>query len=214
MDLETAISSNQKLIYSLTNYFTQYRNKEDLYQAGVLGLIKAYHNFDASKETKFSTYAYSYILGEMKKYVREDKGIKLSRSHSILNLKIEKAYVLLTQRLMREPTTAELAGTLGIKESYVTEALKTRNLIESIDKPVNEELSLHEILSSDKTDINTLLALKEELMSLDKNESNLIKHRYIDDMTQSETASIMGISQVQVSRNEQKILKKIRQRIS
>lgn len=112
--LEQIIEENKNLIYSISHYFENYPNKEDLFQAGVMGLITAYKNYDASFNNKFTTYAYTYILGEMKKFVREDKGIKISRDITKLNLQIEKTSILLTQKLMRQPTIKELADYLEI----------------------------------------------------------------------------------------------------
>ena len=91
MNIEKAINDNQRLVYAIASSFTNYRNKEDLYQAGYLGIIKAFNNFDPSLNCKFSTYAYTYIVGEMKKVIREDRGYKVSRSISKINLLIEKA---------------------------------------------------------------------------------------------------------------------------
>ena len=92
--LSYLIKENEKLIYKITHFFTNYESKEDLFQVGCIGLIKAYQNYKEGYNTKFTTYAYPYILGEIKKYVREDKGIKVSRDITKLNLKIEKANVL------------------------------------------------------------------------------------------------------------------------
>src|SRR5215510_7553556 len=97
-ELESLILKNERLIYSIMKYFDRYQNKEDLFQAGCIGLIEAYHRYDETHGTKFSTYAYDYILGEMRKLVREDKGIKVNRKISSLYLKIEKASILLSQK--------------------------------------------------------------------------------------------------------------------
>ena len=107
--MEEIILENKNLIYSITRYFEKYANKEDLFQAGCIGMIMAYNHYDESMNVKFTTYAYPYILGEMKKLVREDKSIKISRNIQMLNLKIEKARVILTQKLMREPSINELS---------------------------------------------------------------------------------------------------------
>lgn len=207
----------ENLIYSMTHYFEGYSSKEDLFQVGVIGLMQAYKKFDPSMNTKFSTYAYPYILGEMKKYIREDKGIKISRDITRLYLKIEKANILLSQQLMREPTTFELAQFLNIPESYVIEAIKSINVLESIDKPIitdGKEITLHDTIGEKrKVDIDTLIALRQELTSLSPEEYDLIKARYMEDLTQSETAELLGMSQVQVSRGEQKVLGKLKNRL-
>ena len=123
-NLNEIIVNNKNLVYSIANYFKNYKSKEDLYQAGFLGLVKAYKNYKSDIGCKFTTYAYSYIFGEMKKLVREDKGLKISREISKLNLKIEKAYILLTQKNMKEPSIKELSQYLDIPEFLISEALK------------------------------------------------------------------------------------------
>ena len=155
--------NNEKLIYSIMNCFKNYNSRDDLYQAGCLGLVKAYKKYNPNMDCKFTTYAYTYILGEMKKLVREDKGIKISREITKLNLKIEKAYILLTQKLMKEPSTSEIANFLEIPEYYVSEAILSLNKIKSIDEPVNEEgkeCTLQEVIGK-SNNIDDLILLKE-----------------------------------------------------
>ena len=217
-ELEQIIIDNQNLIYSITHYFEGYKNKEDLFQVGALGLIKAYKKFDSSLGVKFTTYAYNYILGEMRKYVREDKGIKISRDITKLNLKIEKASILLAQKLMREPSIQEISDFLEIPSELISESLQAINVIQSIDEPINmsgKEITLHDTISDNsKTDINTLIALKQELEHLTPFERDLIENRYLKDLTQTETADILGMSQVQVSRKETKVLTKLRDKLA
>ena len=98
------LEENKKLIYKLASSFSS-TNKEDLFQVGVIGLINAYNNFDSSYNVKFSTYAYSFIIGEMKKYIRENKSIKVNREISYLSSRLEKLIELLTQKYKRIPTT-------------------------------------------------------------------------------------------------------------
>lgn len=215
-DITEILDENSKLIYSVVNIFSSGTNKEDLYQVGVIGMLKAYKNFDSSLNVKFTTYAYPYIVGEIKKFVREDRGIKVSRDITKFNYKIEQASSLLSQKLYRVPTTKELADFLGIDEFYIIESLNSRREIKSIDEPIksdSKELTLHETIPDRKTNIDELISLKEELMKLNDFEKQLINDRYFNDNTQSETASRLGISQVQVSRNEQKILTKLKSRL-
>jgi RNA polymerase sporulation-specific sigma factor len=148
----------------------------------------------------------------MKKLVREDKSIKISRDISKRNLKIEHVKMLLTQKLMREPTITEIASFLEIPEMFVVEAIKSNNLTQSIDEPVND-MSLHEVITKRQTDIDTLLALKEEIEALKQSEKELIEKRYMEDLTQTEVAKELGISQVQVSRQEKKILVKMKKNL-
>ncbi|MBP3461440.1 MAG: sigma-70 family RNA polymerase sigma factor [Bacilli bacterium] len=210
------IQKYNNLIYSITHYFEGYKNKEDLYQVGIIGLINAYKKFDPNIGVKFSTYAYSYILGEMKKLIREDKGIKISRDITKLNYKIEKAKSILSQKLCREPSIKDLSQFLEVEEEDIVDSLKTVNIVQSIDEPINcdgKEMTLHDKISDNSIDLNTLIAFKEELNKLTPFERELINKRYMDDLSQSEVASIMGLSQVKVSREEQKIKRKIKEKL-
>lgn len=214
-EITNLILNNEKLIYSITNYFKNYNSKEDLYQAGCLGLINAYKRYNPNMNSKFTTYAYPYILGEMRKLVREDKGIKVSREITKLNLKIEKAYILLTQKLMKEPSIEEIANYLEIPEYYVSEAILSLNKIKSIDEPVSsegKELTLQDIIGK-SSNIDDLILLRESLNKLTKDEKELINNRYVNDYTQSETSKILGMSQVQVSRKEHKVLEKLKDKM-
>ncbi len=215
MQVETIIEDNQNLVYSLAYKFKNYSQKEDLFQVGKLGLIKAYENYDETKGAKFTTYAFPYVLGEMKKLVREDKGYKVSREINALNAKIEQVYTLLSQKLMKEPSTLEVANYLEIDEQLVIQALNANYPISSIDEPFNldgKEMTLHDTLADlEKIDLDTLIALKLCLEYLSLDEQMLINYRYMNDLTQSETAKLLGINQVQVSRLEHKVLKKMRQ---
>lgn len=215
MSLEEAIFNNQNLVYSISNYFKNYKNKEDLYQAGYIGIINAYKNFDQNQGCKFSTYAYTYILGEMRKLIREDKGIKISRQISKINLMIEKAYILLSQKLMRNPSIKEIAAYLEIDEYLVSEAINSTNVIRSIDEPVNDggNFTLGEVVGYSEN-IDDLMLLRENLLKLNKNEQELIKNRYLNDLTQTETSNIMKMTQVQVSRKEKKILQKLKSKMT
>lgn len=213
---EKIILENQKLVYYVAGFFKNYPNKEDLYQAGILGMIKAYRKYNPDMNCKFTTYAYTYIFGEMKKLVREDKGIKVSREISKLNLKIEKAYALLCQKLMREPSIQEVSNFLEIPIYYVEEAINSLNRIVSLSEVVSsdsKDLTLEEIVGY-TPNIDDLLMLKEQLSSLNSEEYSIINNRYMNDLTQTETSNIMGMSQVQVSRKEQKVLQKLNRQMA
>lgn len=215
--LEELIRNNQNLIYSISHNFNGYPNKEDLFQAGALGLIDAFNHFNPNIGVKFTTYAYPYIVGEMYKQVRKDRGIKISRNISKLNLMIEKASILLSQQLMREPTIKELSEFLEVSEYELYEAMNSNNTIRSIDETINDdekELTLHDVVGNyNKENIDDLIILRQELENLNDFEKKLILNRYMNDLTQSETSKILGMSQVQVSRKEQKILTKLRDKL-
>ena len=206
------IEKYSKLIYAVAHTFTWYQDKEDLFQAGYKGLIVAQSNYDATKEVKFSTYAYPFIWGEMNKWIVEDKNIKVGRNYRKLKLQIEKAKILLEQQLMREPSLSELSYYLNISESELSEAMKMISTI-SLDSVISDdskEITLYDTVPSKGMDINTLIAFKEELSHLTPFEKSLIEARYLNDMSQQEVATILGMSQVQVSRHEKKIKEKIK----
>ena len=217
MDLKDLIMNNQNLIYKLTHYFKNYENKEDLFQAGCIGMVKAYKKYDSSFNVKFTTFAFPYILGEMKKIAREDKGIKISKDISRLNSKIEQATIILSQKLMREPTIDELSSFLDISTYDLAEAINSTNNIMSIDEVINndgKEVTLHDIIKDKETDLDSLIALRSAIKGLSDFEKELIGKRYYKDMTQKEVAECLGISQVQVSRKEQKVLTKLKSKIA
>lgn len=210
---EQDLDKYSNLIHSLTHYFEGYKNKEDLYQAGITGLLLAYQKYDDSYNTKFSTYAYPYIFGEMSKLVREDKNIKISRNIIRLKNSIEKAKNILNQKLYREPTIYELSDFLDIPVNDIEEALTINGNTSSIDEPINnegKEITYHDLISDNSMDLNTLIALKQELDSLTPFQKELIERRYLDNQSQSEVADVFGITQVKVSREETKIKQKIK----
>lgn len=215
--MEELIMENSNLIYSITKYFEKYGNKEDLFQAGCIGMMLAYKNYDPSQNVKFTTYAYPYILGEMKKLVREDKTIKVSRNLQLLNLKIDRAMILLAQNLMREPNITEISDYLEIPEYLIAEALGSIQPICSLDEPLvndGKEITLHDTIGQIETATqDELMMLKEELLHLTPMERTLIEKRYMEDLTQQQTAQILGMSQVQVSRKEQKVLCKLKDKL-
>lgn len=209
--LEKLLEENKKLIYSISKYFDG--DKEDLFQVGVLGFIRAYKNYIPNKEVKFTTYAFPYILGEMKKYRRENKIIKVNKEINQLNKKIEEAINFLEQRLMREPSIKEISIFLEIEETYIEEAIKSRNFVNSLDDVLSEDnsLSLYDILE-DKSNmpLENMLALKEAISNLSDEEKQIINSRYFEDKTQTQISNVLGINQVQVSRKEKKALQKLK----
>ena len=209
-NLYEVINNHKNLIYKLSHYFEKYTNKEDLFQVGCIGLIEAYKRYDKNVGAKFSTYAYPYILGEMKRYIREDKGIKIIKNITKLNLKIEKARIILSQKLMRNPSTFELSQFLEIDEYLIIEALNTINPVQSLDDELNDMCLYDTISIKERVDKDDLIELKNQLKNLNVEEQKLINYRYLEDYTQSETAKKLGMSQVQVSRFEQKVLKKLK----
>ena len=205
-ELKELIINNQNLIYSIASKFKG--DKEDLFQAGCLGLIDAYQKYDSNYNTKFTTYAYPFIMGEMYKYVLGDKNIKLSPEIVKLNLAIKKAEDYLTQKFKRGPTDIELSSFLEIP---VYKLVETRNCYQtlSLDDDTNES-SLYDFVSSDDISKDDLILLRDALNRLEAKEKELIIKRYFYNKTQQEVANELGINQVKVSREEVKVLTKLK----
>lgn len=193
------------LIYSIIGKYKGY-DMEDLYQVAIIGLIDALKHYKTDYNTKFSSFAYYYIVGEVNKYIRENSSIKVSRSLVELKKKILKTKEIMTQKLGRIPTNLEISLYLEIDEKLVDEALISTDSITSLED------SYLEATSYDNTSAE-VLDLKNELDKLSLEEKKLIYSRYYEELTQSETSKVLGISQVQVSRNESKILKKLKTRL-
>lgn len=205
-ELKELIINNQNLIYSIASKFKG--DKEDLFQAGCLGLIDAYQKYDSNYNTKFTTYAYPFIMGEMYKYVLGDKNIKLSPEIVKLNLAIKKAEDYLTQKFKRGPTDIELSSFLEIP---VYKLVETRNCYQtlSLDDDTNES-SLYDFVSFDDVSKDDLILLRDALNRLEAKEKELIIKRYFYNKTQQEVANELGINQVKVSREEGKVLTKLK----
>jgi len=198
------------MIYNLVSSFST-SSSEDLFQVGVIGLIKAYNNYNPEYGTKFSTYAYTFILGEMKKYIRENKSVKISREISYLSSRLDRLIELLCQKYKRMPTTDELSIETGIEEWKIIEALNLRNCVKSLDEPLSIEGDKTVLdVVSDSSRIDERVELEDMLNTLNEEEKEIIKERYFNDRSQSEVADMIGYSQAKVSRCEQKILCKLR----
>lgn len=197
-----------RLIYSIINKYPDRFDKEDLYQVSMIGLMDAYKHYDKNYDTKFSTFAYYYIVGEVNKYIRESGSLKVSKELIQLKKKILQMKEIMTQKLGREPSNLEISLFLDIDETLVEEAILATDEVDSFDDKY-EFISSYEDTST-RADI---LDLKIALDDLDEKDRNLILARYFKDLTQSEVSKVMGMSQVQVSRNEAKILQKLKTKL-
>lgn len=214
--MEELIKANEKLIYKIINKYRFYFEIDDLYQIAVMGLIKAYNNYKKEYNTKFITYAYPYILGEVVKYVNDSKQVKISNEYRILYKRILEARTILTQKLMKIPTTSELALFLEIDEYLISETIIANSYIESLDKLLDlddKNFELYNKYGYVDTSIENY-PLIYEIEKLTPEERKIINARYYDDMSQSETGKSLGIHQVEVSRKEHKILQKLRNNIA
>lgn len=211
------INEYSSYIYSIMKKFKNYKNKEDLFQAGCIGLINAYNRFDPSMGAKFTTYAYLDILGEMYKVILQDRALKIGTKMNKLNLKIEKANILLSQKLCRYPTTKELSEYLEIDEELIENCLRLNNPIINLDETINNEgreLTFYDTISNNDIDMDTLVALKQELSNLSSEERYLLEKSLLENYTQSELANILNTNQVQVSRKINKIKEKIKLKVA
>lgn len=199
----------ENLVYSIINKYKNF-DREDLYQVGMIGLIDAKRNYKEEVNTKFSTYAYFYILGKVKEYIRKSNPYKISKDIIKLNKSIEKATDIMSQRLGRTPTDLELSLFLEIDEEKIIETRQALQNIKSLD--YNEEnIDLYNSIKVEDKNINSdILDLKEAINNLSKEEQDIIIDRYFNDLTQTEVSKELGMSQVQVSRKETKILQKLK----
>lgn len=210
----------EKLVYSVVSKFKGSYDIEDLKQVGMLGLIKAYKNYDDSYDTKFSTYAYTYILGEVLSYIRSSKVIKVNKEMQSLYKKILQVKEYMAQKLYREPTTFEIACFLEIDEKAVEDAIEANQFVKSLDYALNEEdenkeINMYDLVSFEEPCYQAeYLDLQNALNSLQDEERSLIYDRYFNDLTQTEIGKKQNTSQVQVYRNEVKILKKLRDKMA
>lgn len=202
------IKDFEPLIKSISSKFYGI-DKEDLMQAGKVGLINAYNHYNNDSNTKFSTYAYTYIYGEMYNLLLNDKAIKTNKDILKLVKLIDKTKNYLEQKYEREISLDEIAKYLEMDVSLLENALLTTNTILSLDKENEENDNLYNMYKYDDNN-DTLLDIKDSINNLDECEQDIIKCRYFNDLTQSETAKILGLSQVKVSRYEQKSLKKLK----
>lgn len=214
MDVDLLVD-NEKLVYSIINKFRGYFDMDDLYQVGMIGLINASKNFNKSEGVKFSTYAYTYVFGEVNKYIRENNNLKIGKDAIRLKKSIEKAKDIMRQKLFREPTTLEVSLFLDMPLEKVIEIESIKQETKSLDYIGEEESNnLYNTVSFENKEMNPeILDLKVELENLDNDEKKLIYSRYYLDMTQQETSKEMGMSQVQVYRKEAKIFKKLKSRL-
>lgn len=208
------IKENNGLIWSIVKRFKDRGYElEDLYQIATIGFIKSIKRFDSSYDVKLSTYAVPYILGEIKRFIRDDGNIKISRSIKELAIKIRDIQTKYLNTIGKEITISEIAKELKVSTEDITLALDSLKPTISIyeDSYTNEEggISFLDTLSTkidEAENITNKLALKKLIENLNERDKQIILLRYYKNKTQTQVAKILGISQVQVSRIEKKIL--------
>lgn len=217
------VENNIGLVWSIVRRFQNRGHEtEDLFQIGCIGLIKAINKFDTSFDVRFSTYAVPMIIGEIKRFLRDDGIIKVSRSLKEASNKVRITKEILIRELGREPSVSELAQRLDIPMEELVMAMEAGHSPESLFSPISEGDSsslllidkINDSCNDDEMDIIDRIALREIMDTLKPRERQIIILRYFKEKTQVQIARMLGISQVQVSRIEKKILEDIRNRIS
>ena len=212
------VQNNKGLIWSVVKRFcSRGYETEDLYQIGCMGFIKAIKRFDTSYDVKLSTYAVPYILGEIKKFIRDDGIIKVSRSIKELNMKICKVEEEYLRKTGENISLTELEKKLHVSKEEIIMALETRKPVESIYKEEGQNddngtklINKIQVSENEENQIVNRIAISEMIESLEPKERQIIILRYFKNKTQSQIGEALGISQVQVSRIEKNILSKMR----
>jgi len=214
---EKLINCNLRLVFNLVQRFSNRGYElEDLFQIGTIGLIKSIDKFDLSFNVKFSTYAVPMIIGEIRRFLRDDNPVKVSRSLKENAYRINRSRETLTKQLEREPTLQEIASEVELSVEEVITSLEAMQLPASIYETLYQDdgdpIYLLDQLSNEKEEGVWFekIALKETLEKLSEKEREIIIMRFFQDKTQTEIAKIIGISQVQVSRLERQALKKFK----
>ncbi len=214
---EELVVSNTGLIWSIARrFFGRGVDPDDLYQLGCLGFLKAVEGFDLSYGTQFSTYAVPKIAGEIRRFLRDDGAVKVSRSLKERSVRIKAARQRLTATLGREPTLAELTGETGLEPEEIAIAETATGATESIQRRSGEGgFSLEDVLTDGEMEeeIVERISLREAIACLTEREQMVINLRFFHGLTQDKTARILGVSQVQISRIEKKSLEALRKYI-
>lgn len=215
-------AENLGLVWSVVRRFAgRGHDLEDLYQIGCIGLLKCIDKFEPAFDVKFSTYAVPMIMGEVKRFLRDDGMVKVSRSLKETAYKVYTVREKMVNENGTEPTLEELASCLDIDKEEIVVALEANSEVESIYKTIyqndgNAIYLIDKLVSTEDESQKAInqLALEELMQQLDEKERTIIKMRYFEDKTQTEIAGKLGISQVQVSRMEKKVLLKMREQIN
>lgn len=204
------------LVRSITSKYGFRSDYDDLFQAGMLGLQTALQKYDSSKETDFTDYAYLWIKGEVLKAVNNDYQVHIPNDIYKLSKDIKETREYLSQNLGREPTTSEIAYFLGLSEEKVVSVMNAIKSPYSLDNNyLDDDYNLYNKIALIEKGYDVgVLDLKEAIMGLEESERVLITSRYYQDMTQKETAESLGLSQVQVSRKESRILEKLKSKVA
>ena len=213
------VTENSNLIWSIVTRFKDRGYEiEDLYQIGCIGFIKSIKRFDTKYDVKLSTYAVPYMIGEIKRYIRDDGPVKVSRSIKELSYKIKLIQNEYITKKGRDIQIEELAKLLKVSKEDIVIAMDSNNTVESIDRKVNDsdDLTIMDKLKSNvdqEKDIVNKITIKTLIEGLDEKSKKIIMLRYYRGKTQSQVAELLGVTQVQVSRLEKKILSSMKHKL-
>ncbi len=208
------IEDNIGLVHSIAKRFKgRGEDYDDLYQAGCVGLIKAVDNFDESKGFLFSTYAVPVIMGEIRRLFRDGGAVKVSRSLKEKSIKVQAIREKFIKKELREPTVSELSELCGIETEELSEVLNVINPVVSLSCTTEDGDETIDIPVDDTDKLFDRLSVHHAIKDLSNDELLLIKFRFYEGKTQCESAKLLGISQVQVSRREKQLLAKLRTRL-
>lgn len=218
--MEELVKNNSGLVWNIVKRFTgRGIEAEDLYQIGTIGLIKAIKRFDIELEVQLSTYAVPYILGEIKRFIRDDGILKVSRQTKELAIKIKTMQRDYLNRKGEDISISELSKKLQVSKEEIAAAIDSTNPVDSIysnENTSDDNRMLIEKISTDKDEYSELLnniTLKEIINKLDEREREIILLRFYKEQTQTQVGKILGITQVQVSRIEKKVLEKMKNKL-
>lgn len=218
--MEELVKNNSGLVWNIVKRFTgRGIEAEDLYQIGTIGLIKAIKRFDIELEVQLSTYAVPYILGEIKRFIRDDGILKVSRQTKELAIKIKTMQRDYLNRKGEDISISELSKKLQVSKEEIAAAIDSTNPVDSIysnENTSDDNRMLIEKISTDKDEYSELLnniTLKEIINKLDERERKIILLRFYKEQTQTQVGKILGITQVQVSRIEKKVLEKMKNKL-
>ncbi|HOV78768.1 MAG TPA: RNA polymerase sporulation sigma factor SigF [Bacillota bacterium] len=215
---EKLVNCNLKLVFNLVKRFSNRGYElEDLFQIGCIGLMKAIDKFDTAYNVRFSTYAVPMIVGEIRRFLRDDNPVKVSRSMKETAYRVQQVRDLLTARLGREPSVGEVAGELGLSREEVVNAMEAAqaptSIYETLHQDDGDPIYLLDQLKGEETGETPWLeriSVKELLDDLPERDRLILTWRFFEDKTQSDIARKLGLSQVQVSRLERQALKKLK----
>lgn len=218
---EKLIEGNLKLVFSIVRKLNKNKyNMDDLFQIGCIGLIKAVENFDLAHNVKFSTYAVPMISGEIKRFIRDNSSVRVSRSIKEIAYNVIRYKEEYEKEKGKEPSSKEIAQALDITEFQVTNSLESLRDPMSMYDPIynsgEDTIYLEDQIKDDKAgrNLTELIALRDALSKLNKREANILYSRYIDGLTQAEVAEFLNISQAQVSRLEKSAMVNVRKQLN